>query len=51
MVSSAGFLLDFSQAWSLPEGAVKLSYSVLKAEEPYLDEIVAASVGRHPLEA
>jgi hypothetical protein len=48
MVSSAGFLLDFSKAWSLPEGAVKLSYSVLKAEEPYLDEIVAASVGGIP---
>ena len=48
MVSSAGFLLDFSRAWSLPEGAVKLSYSVLKAEEPYLDEIVAASVGGIP---
>jgi hypothetical protein len=48
MVSSAGFLLDFSKAWSLPENAVKLSYSVLKAEEPYLDEIVAASVGGIP---
>jgi hypothetical protein len=48
MVSSAGFLLDFSHAWSLPEGAVKLSYSVLQAEEPYLDEIVAASVAGIP---
>jgi hypothetical protein len=48
MVSSAGFLLDFSRAWSLPEGAVRLSYSVLKAEEPYLDEIVAASVAGIP---
>lgn len=48
IVSSAGFILDFSRAWSLPNGAVKLSYSVLKAEEPYLDEIVAASVGGIP---
>jgi hypothetical protein len=48
MVSSAGFLLDFSHAWSLPDGAVKLSYSVLQAEEPYLDEIVAASVAGIP---
>jgi len=48
IVSSAGFLLDFSQAWSLPDGAVKLSYSVLQAEEPYLDEIVAASVAGIP---
>ena len=48
IVSSAGFILDFSRTWSLPNGAVKLSYSVLKAEEPYLDEIVAASVAGIP---
>ena len=48
IVSSAGFILDFSQAWSLPEGAVKLSHSVLLAEEPYFDEIVAASVAGIP---
>ncbi len=48
IVSSAGFILDLSHAWHLPDGAVKLSYSVLKAEEPYLDEIVAASVAGIP---
>lgn len=48
IVSSAGFILDFSRAWNLPDGAVKLSHSVLKAEEPYLDEIVAASVAGIP---
>ncbi len=48
IVSSAGFLLDFSQDWNLPDSAVKLSYSVLQAEEPYLDEIVAASVAGIP---
>ncbi len=48
IVSSAGFLLDFSDTWDLPNGAVHLSYSVLKAEEPYLDEIVAASVAGIP---
>ena len=48
IVSSAGFLLDFSQAWNLPDGAVKLSYSVLSVEEPYLDELVAASVAGIP---
>jgi hypothetical protein len=32
----------------LPTGAVKLSYSVLQAEKPYLDELVAASVGGIP---
>ncbi len=48
IVSSAGFLLDFSRAWNLPDGAVKLSYSVLSVEEPYLDELVAASVAGIP---
>jgi hypothetical protein len=48
IVSSAGFILDFSRAWNLPDGAVKLSYSVLQVEEPYLDELVAASVGGIP---
>ena len=48
IVSSAGFLLDFSRAWNLPDGAVKLSYSVLSMEEPYLDELVAASVAGIP---
>ena len=48
MVSSAGFLLDFSRAWSIPDGAVRLSRSVLRIEEPYLDEIVAASVAGIP---
>jgi hypothetical protein len=48
IVSSAGFILDLSHAWHLPDGAVKLSYSVLQAEEPYLDEIVAASVAGIP---
>lgn len=48
MVSSAGFLLDFSRAWDLPPNAVRLSYSIIQAEEPYLDEIVAASVAGIP---
>jgi hypothetical protein len=48
IVSSAGFLLDFSRAWNLPDGAVKLSYSVLQVEEPFLDELVAASIAGIP---
>jgi len=48
IVGSAGFLLDFSRAWNLPSGAVRLSYSVLRIEEPYLDELVAASVAGIP---
>ncbi|MCZ7547593.1 MAG: hypothetical protein M5U11_00345 [Anaerolineales bacterium] len=48
IVSSAGFLLDFSRAWNLPVGAVRLSHAVLAAEEPYLEELVAASVAGIP---
>lgn len=48
IVSSAGFLLDFSRAWNLPVGAVRLSHAVLKAEEPYLEELVAASLAGVP---
>ncbi|WKZ52712.1 MAG: hypothetical protein QY329_08210 [Anaerolineales bacterium] len=48
IVSSAGFLLDFSRAWNLPVGAVRLSHAVLAAEEPYLEELVAASVAGVP---
>lgn len=48
IVSSAGFLLDLSQEWNLPDGAVKLSHSILSVEEPYLDELVAASVAGIP---
>ena len=48
IVSSAGFLLDFSHAWNLPVGAVRLSHAVLAAEEPYLEELVAASLAGVP---
>jgi len=48
MVSSAGFLLDFSDQYHLPSGAVNLSRAVLAAETPYLDELVAASVAGRP---
>jgi len=48
IVSSAGFLLDFSHAWNLPVGAVRLSHAVLAAEEPYLEELVAASIAGVP---
>lgn len=48
IVSSAGFLLDFSNDWNLPAGAVKLSRSILQVEKPYLDELVAASIAGIP---
>jgi hypothetical protein len=48
MLSSAGFLLDFSGAVNLPQGAVRLSREVLKAEAPHMDELLAASVAGIP---
>ncbi|MBI5964067.1 MAG: hypothetical protein HY863_11370 [Chloroflexi bacterium] len=50
IVSSAGFLLDFCDAsrLSIPSSAVRLAYSILQVEEPYLDELVAASVAGIP---
>jgi hypothetical protein len=48
MVSSAGFLLDFSGAVNLPQGAVRLSRDVLKVEAPHVDELLAASVAGVP---
>lgn len=48
MVSSAGFLLDFSHALDLPRGAVRLSREVLEVEAPHVDELVAASVAGIP---
>ena len=48
IVGSAGFLLDFSDQYHLPSGAVNLSHAVLAAESPFLDELVAASVAGRP---
>ena len=48
MVSSAGFLLDFSRAVNLPSGAVRLSREVLEVEAPHMDELLAASVAGIP---
>jgi len=48
MVSSAGFLLDFSGAVNLPRGAVRLSRDVLEVEAPHMDELLAASVAGIP---
>ena len=48
MLSSAGFLLDFSRAVNLPRGAVRLSRDVLEVEAPHMDELLAASVAGIP---
>jgi hypothetical protein len=46
--ASAGFLLDFAPDHNLPSGAVSLSRQLLQAEQPYLDELFAASVAGMP---
>ena len=48
MISSAGFLLDFSRAVNLPQGAVRLSRDVLEVEAPHMEELLAASVAGVP---
>jgi hypothetical protein len=48
IVSSAGFILDFSRGYDIPAGALRLSRSVLQAEQPHLDELFAASVAGVP---
>ena len=46
--SSAGFILDFYDLYSLPESAVSLSRDLIRTEKPYLDELFAASIGSMP---
>ncbi len=46
--SSAGFIMDFSDLYSLPEAAVELSRDLIQVETPYLDELFAASIGSMP---
>ena len=51
IASSAGFILDFSRAYDIPAGALRLSRSVLDVERPHLDELFAASVAGVPWRA
>ena len=46
--SSAGFVMDFCDLYSLPETAVSLSRDLIRAEHPYMDELMAASIGSMP---
>ena len=48
LANSAGFILDFSRGYSVPPGALRLSRSLLDAEEPHLDELFAASMAGTP---
>ena len=46
--SSAGFVMDFSDLYRLPETALELSHELIQAESPYLDELLAAAIGGMP---
>lgn len=48
IVQSAGFLLDAAGIYALPHSAVRVAHGVLKAEQNYLDELVAASAAGVP---
>jgi hypothetical protein len=45
ILASAGFVLDFSgeTSWLIPQGAIPLSADVLKYENQYADELLAAA--------
>jgi hypothetical protein len=45
ILASAGFVLDFSGEtdWLIPKGAIPLSADVVKCEDQYADELLAAS--------
>lgn len=50
IIASAGFVLDFSTevSWTLPRGVVPLSADLLKYENQYADDLLAASHGAVP---
>ena len=51
ILASAGFVLDFSSetAWLIPKGAIPLSADLVKYENQYADELLAASHAAVPL--
>lgn len=46
--SSAGFVMDFSELYRLPESAVELCDELIQVESPHLDELLAAAIGGMP---
>lgn len=46
--SSAGFIMDFSDLYQLPEKAMEISQDLIQVESPYLDELFAAAIGSMP---
>ena len=47
ILASAGFVLDFSPEtnWTLPKGVIPLSADLVKCENPYADDLLAAAQG------
>ncbi len=45
IINSAGFIQDFSGEYSLPQSVLWLARQILKTEQPYFDDLLAASVG------
>ena len=45
IINSAGFIQDFSEGYSLPQSVLRLARQVLKTEQPYFDDLLAASIG------
>lgn len=50
ILASAGFVLDYSKdsSWTLPRSAIPLSRDVLRCEQEYAEEILAAMLGAIP---
>jgi len=50
ILASAGFVLDFSPEtkWTLPRGVIPLSADLVKCENQYADDLLAASQGAVP---
>ena len=50
ILASAGFVLDYSKdsSWTLPRSVIPLSRDVLRCEQEYADEILAAMSGAEP---
>lgn len=50
ILASAGFVLDFSpdSNWTLPRGVIPLSADLVKCENQYADDLLAASQGAVP---
>jgi len=48
IADSAGFLMDFAGVYDVPRPAFSLARQVLQAENPFLDEILAAGIAGVP---